>query len=269
MDRKIKLVVADIDGTIQTTGTPMSEKNLWAIEELHRRGYLFGLASGKNLFDISRFAKRWGISYDFDVNIGMNGCEVWDNIHQKRHDYYKLKPQDIREIIEFMKPFDLNPFIYYKDGMKMMHIDEASLGSSTRNLMKLYVAKDISEFWEKPNAKVLFRTPEELMPELEAYIAAHPHPNFKGVKTQTVMMEFMNPKISKYYGLKKFCELNDISVKEVIAFGDTSNDNEMLKHCYGVCLCNGSEDSKAIADEVTELDCAHDGFADWLEKNLF
>ena len=107
------------------------------------------------------------------------------------------------------------------------------------------------------------------MPELEAYIAAHPHPNFKGVKTQTVMMEFMNPKISKYYGLKKFCELNDISVKEVIAFGDTSNDNEMLKHCYGVCLCNGSEDSKAIADEVTELDCAHDGFADWLEKNLF
>ena len=52
MDRKIKLVVADIDGTIQTTGTPMSEKNLWAIEELHRRGYLFGLASGKNLFDI-------------------------------------------------------------------------------------------------------------------------------------------------------------------------------------------------------------------------
>ena len=267
--KDVKLVVADIDGTIQVTGAPMSRRNIEAIEQLHRRGILFGLSSGKNLFDISRFSQTWGFSFDFDVLIGMNGAELWDNIHQKRYEFDMLSPKDLKDIFEYVQPLNLNPFIYYKDGMMMMHEDAEANMSSARNRMKLYFAKDISEMYQQPNAKVLLRTPKDFMATVEQYCNEHPRPNFRHVKSQPTMMEFINPNTSKANGLKVFCQLNDISLDNVLAFGDNSNDVEMLQCCYGICLADGSPDCKAAAKEVTRLDCRSDGFADWLEENLF
>ena len=42
----------------------------------------------------------------------------------------------------------------------------------------------------------------------------------------------------------------------------------MLKDYYGVCLKNGTPDTLAIADEITELTAAEDGFADYLERYI-
>ena len=36
----------------------------------------------------------------------------------------------------------------------------------------------------------------------------------------------------------------------------------------GVCLANGSEDTKKIADVVTKEDNNHDGLAKFIEENL-
>ena len=95
----------------------------------------------------------------------------------------------------------------------------------------------------------MFRVKAEDMPEIEKWVNAHPSENYLGVKTQSIMMEFCDKRINKAYALKKFCEIHDIKLSEVVAFGDTSNDNEMLQAAgLGVCLKNGSEDTKAIAD---------------------
>ena len=59
-------------------------------------------------------------------------------------------------------------------------------------------------------------------------------------------------------------------MEEVLAFGDTSNDNEMLKaSVWGVCLCNGSEDSKAAANAITEKSNNEDGFAWYMKQHFF
>ncbi len=59
-----------------------------------------------------------------------------------------------------------------------------------------------------------------------------------------------------------------INTNDVIAFGDTSNDNEMLKAAgWGVCMKNGSNDTKAIADDITDFTCDEDGLGRYLEKN--
>ena len=64
--------------------------------------------------------------------------------------------------------------------------------------------------------------------------------------------------------------MNDMSLEEVIAFGDTSNDNEMLKVAgTGVCMLNGSDDTKACADIITEKTCLEDGWADYMENHFY
>ncbi|MGM9941732.1 MAG: HAD hydrolase family protein [Bulleidia sp.] len=46
----------------------------------------------------------------------------------------------------------------------------------------------------------------------------------------------------------------------VICFGDMSNDNGMMTlPGASVCLCDGSDDTKALSDYMTGYDHDHDG----------
>ena len=119
------------------------------------------------------------------------------------------------------------------------------------------------------NAKIMFRTTEEEMEGIEDYVRQHPSPHFKAFKTQTTMLEFTDQRVSKAVALKAFCEMNKLPLEQVISFGDMSNDNEMLECSgWGVCMANGSEDTKAIADDITELTNDEDGFAEYMEKHF-
>ena len=67
-----------------------------------------------------------------------------------------------------------------------------------------------------------------------------------------------------------FCRRHGIPLDETMAFGDTTNDNEMLLTAgWSVCLAQGSADSLKSADAVTELDNENDGFGDYLLKHWY
>lgn len=63
--------------------------------------------------------------------------------------------------------------------------------------------------------------------------------------------------------------MNQLPLENVIAFGDTTNDNEMLEISgLGVCMFNGSEDTKKAADDITEKSNNEDGFAYYMERHF-
>ena len=41
-------------------------------------------------------------------------------------------------------------------------------------------------------------------------------------------MEFADRRVSKGFALQKLCEMNNIALEDVAAFGDTTNDNDMI-----------------------------------------
>ena len=57
-------------------------------------------------------AKEWDLGFEFDFAIGMNGGELYDARTKKIDKYYLLPSKDIKEILTFLKPFDLNAIIY-------------------------------------------------------------------------------------------------------------------------------------------------------------
>ena len=109
--KDLKLVICDIDSTLVDSKRNLMPTTRETIEKLHENGVYFGIASGRPLDELQRYAKIWGLSFEFDFVIGMNGSELWDNIHQKEYSYFKLKKEWIKEIIEFMRPFKSNYFI--------------------------------------------------------------------------------------------------------------------------------------------------------------
>lgn len=269
--KNVKLVICDVDGTLfDWTNRVLSPKTKETINELKRKGVYFALASGRSISEIKPYAEEWGFDYQFDFLMGQNGAELYIPKEDKKYEYFLLKKEWIQEILKVMEPFECNPFCFYHDdGMLCKVHDEMIDRSIATSKRTAIVAKDMSDFWSIENAKIMFRMKEELTPVVEKYLDEHPFEFYKGFKTQSTLIEFMDKRISKGYGLKKLCEITGIPIETVVAYGDTTNDNEMLKEAgLGVCLKNGSDDTKAVADEITEYVCTEDGFAHHVQTRL-
>lgn len=270
MRNDVKLVICDIDWTLLSRKCRvLSQYTKEVIETLHHNGVYFGLASGRPLDEVQMVYKTWGLSFPCDVIISMNGAELWDEHAQSFKEFYKLKKEWIKEIVEITNPLDVNPYMYYHGAFKSLKYDDEMEQSAIRNNKPLIVAKDVDDFADEDNGKIMIRIKEEHMEKFEKHIRQFPSPNYKAFKTQRTLIEFMDWRISKGNALEEYCQINGLPLSQVIAFGDTTNDNAMIENAgWGVCLLNGSEDTKAISDDITDFDVEDDGVAAYLEKHL-
>ena len=266
-----KLIAADIDGTLVNDDGEMLELTRSALKILHQHGVLLGIASGRS-YDASIIEKlkKWDFEDPgFDMMIGLNGGQIFDRASGNIHQFNELEPDTIREIILMMEPLDLNPFLYRNGTQFVKRIDESVLASSARNHQAVIAAADISEMWAEKCPKVMFRVPAERMPEVERWAFAHQTPAWKAFKTQTTMLEFCDPQINKGFSLKEYEKRYGIHTEDVMAFGDMTNDNELLETAgWGVCLKNGADDTKACADAVTEYTNNEDGMGHYLYDHV-
>lgn len=271
MTNHVKLVVADIDGTlVDDVNHEMMPVTKKALHILQDHGVYLGIASGRSVDQtMKNRIKNWGFEKPFELLIGLNGGEIYDEVHHTKTEFYKLKKEYVKEIIEMMAPFNLNPFIYRDDYMLASRMDKDMEASSKRNSQGVHIAKDISELYETDISKIMFRMPAELMPKAEERVASFGEKPYRAFKTQTTMLEFMDKRINKGNALRKFCEDNEIALEDVIAFGDMTNDNELLETAgWGVCLCNGNEETKAISNDITIYDNNHDGLGYYLMEKV-
>lgn len=269
MYENIKVFVADIDSTLRA-GYGISKKTVETIEKVRDKGILFGLASGRPFDNIEEIYKDWGMRDQFDFLVCWNGCQLYDNKTKQLNHYNFIDKNDIKEIIEIMRPFDCVVSMF-KDDLYLCNLaTEKAMFSAEKSLRTFALANDESEFYEHDNGGIMFRTTPEMMPTIENLLKEKTkNKNYVGFKTQPNLMEFAHKDSNKGYAFKKYCERYSISLDDCMAFGDTTNDNEMLKCCHGVCLLNGSDDTKACAERITDIDCAHDGWADFVEKYIF
>jgi Cof subfamily protein (haloacid dehalogenase superfamily) len=268
---KLKLVLCDIDGTIVNEAREFSDLTRTVMQRLHKNGVRLGIASGRTVDDIKHSTSGWNLGFDWDVCIGLNGIELWDGIQNQYHHFYDMEPAVIKEAMdEFAKEFEYNPFIYRNNVLISGKPDPIMEMSAVHAGMKHEVAKDLSVFWAEPTSKVMLRIKDEnVMPLMEKYVEEHPSPNYKAFKTQPTLLEVCDRRVSKALPFEMLCAENDFEIENIAAFGDTSNDNEMLKAAgLGVCLLNGSDDTKACADMITEIDNENDGWAHFMLKHF-
>lgn len=269
MINKVSAIFADIDGTLVNKGENIMPVTKQALETLHSQGVLLGLSTGRKINNgMFQRAKDWGLSFQFDMMIGMNGGQFWDRFHPEIENYYLLKTETMKEIIERMSPLDLNVMIYEDEHMVTLRFDNMIAASMKRNHMKVVVADgNADRLCVNDNYNVLFRFDPERTEEVAAFAETLACEKYHAILTSPGIIEFMDPRVNKGMALHKFSERNNIPVCEIMAFGDMDNDKEILKEAgWGVCLLNGSDISKSMSDAVTEYPCTEDGMGRYLAK---
>lgn len=265
-----KLVLCDIDGTIVNTSWDMTPATRDMLIRLHEQGVWLGIASGRPIDDITFHIARWDLPFDFDILVGLNGCQAENRITGDSSLTHTLSGDQLRQAVDTLRQqgFDFIPFIYRGPLIMAETVNEVIRTSALKS-GKQPVQAPLDEICAEDNAKIMLRTEDEAETiRMEEYIAAHPIPGIKCFRTQPTLFECAHPEISKAVPLPAIARQLGIGLEDILCAGDTTNDNEMLRKAgTGVCLANGTPDTKAAADFVTRLDCDHDGLADFFHEH--
>lgn len=233
---RYKLLALDMDGTLLTEDKRISPENKAAIREAEDKGITVMFSTGRGIQNVQPYMLELKSNAPM---VTVNGSEVWRAPDQllERH---TLKLDDVKRLRELALHYDTWYWAYSVEGIynkeKWLSPEEASamdwlkFGYYTENMESLTAIRREIEGWQ-------------------ALELTNSHPcNLE-----------LNPQgVSKASGLEKVCGLLDITMREVVAMGDSLNDVTMLRAAgLGVAMGNAQDEVKEIADLVTVTNEEH------------
>ncbi|MBR4308381.1 MAG: Cof-type HAD-IIB family hydrolase [Oscillospiraceae bacterium] len=248
----IKAAFFDIDGTLVSLKTKVYPQSApAAIAALRKKGIACYVATGRSKFEIAEEGLLDGMVFDgYLTNNGQDsytpkGELLWGT---------PVHPEDVRTAYNWAKDNHIVCWMVSAQQSLMSHVDEAVIEAMEAIHTKLPPIGDLAPMLEHPVYKVVLFTSREKIMEL---LPTVPH-------SRTTQWYDLGQDIISQKGGKKLCMLEllsrlGIDPSEVIAFGDSENDIEMLQAAgIGVAMYNGTPECKAAADFIAP-DCDEDG----------
>ncbi|WP_406614420.1 YcsE-related riboflavin metabolism phosphatase [Mycoplasma corogypsi] len=261
----IKVAAFDVDGTILPNGTTrFSEKTRSMFKLLKDKGITTVISTAREFATIGDFLEQLD---PVDYFIGANGAFIWDNKAKQ----FIFKASLIKE--EVVDLYDR--YADKIDGFSVTDFD--TVYKSPKLNVDTWFAKPFEHNYKDFDDAYLSRTDlyvvtitsqntRELSNEVEEYIKQ------KGYQMEVSARWshgfFLGPVgITKSHTLEILCNKLGYSMNNLIAFGDSSNDYEMIKDAfYGVAMERANDKIKRVAKDIA-MDCEYDGCY-WKLKEL-
>lgn len=261
----LKAVIMDIDGTLvdgKTQQIPPETKK--ALKHIQSKGIKLILASGRPINGMVHLASE----LDMDKNHGLcacfNGAKVVDVETNDVLFNQTMSVETGRAILNHMKKFDVRPLIVKGDYAYVKDVYDCyvDINGAPYNIVnheahdnnfKLCEVDDLEEFADYPLNKILVIGEADYLKEhyLEMYEPFTETCN--AMFTAPFYYEYTDKGIDKVRALEAVLHQFDIEAKDCISFGDAQNDITMIKWAgVGVAMGNGTDETKAAADEVTD-----------------
>lgn len=267
---KIRGIAADIDMTLTSKGDPLPEVNVRALNLMHSKGVLVGVATGRSMREkLKHLGEEWGLDFELDFLVCLNGGQVYDRETDTFYTTEKMTVDELKSIITYMMPLiDKYRIAVNTEGgsTKVMNIDDSLLESAKRHgIVMEDTTGDIDAFCDTPCYKMLLRLEPKYQQEVVDTFLNRFSDDYQMVATYPGTVEIMHKGIDKGSGLERYAAMKGLSVQDFIAFGDNENDNSLLQKAgWGVCLCDGNEATKAYADDLTDYGCFDSGVGHYL-----
>lgn len=266
--KEIKMILTDLDGTLLNEDKQIGELTKEAIAKCKDKGIKFGIASGRPLDPILQFIKEWGVEDLPDFVLGMNGGVVYDTKTGYREEYHLLDGEIIIDIMNHFKELDVT-FMLFDGNIRYVNRSTDETRASALIFGEIETLADLFELCRKRQFnKLIINCAPDYMSVVEKHAEAFKNEKCVAFKTAITLFEYVDPRINKSFGAQKMCEHFNISMENVMAFGDTSNDNEMIRDAgVGVWMCNGSDDTKALSNAIAKSN-NEDGVGQFLFDNV-
>lgn len=241
----MRILASDFDSTFNYGG--IDDQKREAVKRWQEKGNLFGIVSGRGMYNLLDIQEEIGIKCDF--LIGNNGAQIYTGegkvIHEDRCDASITKP-----LIE--KIFSLGGTLCYINSSFHFVVVKEMPEDAADNVFTL---ENIPEH-EYFTSLGFVIEPHHLAGEVSAIIAEE----FKGrldVHYHGGCVEIVPLGVNKAVGIHHLLKFLGASAEDVIAVGDHLNDLEMVEEFYSYTVEIGIDEIKAAANHivpnVTEL----------------
>lgn len=252
----IRLIAADMDGTLLDSRKQLPEETFRILRELQRRGICFAAASGRQYYNLyHKFSGEADRLYYFSEN----GALIF---HGTENLFYSELPHDgIEHILarteELPGAFPVLCGLacaYHRDRdpefirNTRLYYDHLKAVSDFRPCMEADPICKVAVFAPDAEAAVYPALKQKLEPE------------FPVVLSGSTWVDIMNPGISKGTALAFLRKRLGIAAEECMTFGDYLNDCSMLRDCpNSYAMANAHPELKRFAAHITEYDNEHNG----------
>lgn len=267
---KLKYIICDLDGTLLNDKKTISPKQVSYIRELReRKGVRFGFASGRTLYSLIPLAEEMGLLDVCDVLVANNGVDIYDVKDRKKTQTLLVSVEDIKEIVRMMEPYrDFINVIVHSNG-RLYGMCETD---RIRRVMAMnhYADTQYRSIYEggyEPAPRVSLLFDAERLSDVKKVVAGCTFPpDVQAFQSDVDIYDLTRRGVSKAKGVEAYVSRFGDTLEEVIAFGDSGNDREIMQSAgVSVAMKNAIDDILEIADYVTEKTNNEDGVMEFLK----
>lgn len=258
-----RLLACDLDGTLLTRQKSISPRTRLALNAAARGGCQVVVATGRS-FRVARYFCD-GISLDAP-QITYNGAVIYDPRREAVLSQYLLPPTYTAPGIDFFRAARV-PVAYFTP--ERLYLDETMprphiwMPGAPELISPV---ADVHDYARLPCIKLVGQSDALTIAALRPRAVEQFGDALYVTQTSTELLELLHPEVSKGAALRRIAHMLHIGREQIIAFGDSHNDLDMLQFAgTGVAMGNASAEVKEIADLVT-LGNEEDGIAAALER---
>lgn len=259
-----KIVFSDVDGTLLSSNHTLLDSTIYSIKRLKEICIPFVIVSGRGPSGIYPILDEYNFSCPI---ISFSGAHIAD---EKRNTIFfnGFSKEIARNVIDFVEKnkFDCSWNIYSETEWIVKDKNDERIKREERIVKDTTIEGNIDSL--KDNCDVgkilLICNPNDIL-----YIEDKLKNEFKDLsifKSSNILIEIMQKGVNKGNAIKYICDLWNIPLKDVIAFGDNYNDIDMLKVAgMPYLMGNAPDDMKHEFSNITD-DNNDDGIYNALVK---
>ncbi|SHK14694.1 hypothetical protein SAMN02745227_01630 [Anaerobranca californiensis DSM 14826] len=255
-----KMAVFDIDGTLLNSKSEISQENLEAVKKAKKLGIKIVLATGKHHLSAQPLYQLLELT---EPQVSCNGAIIYCPENKKIIKTNPIDKETYLEIVDRLTELPFPSVVYTTEGFYSTYSPEDLTKIIRVGENKIEYISDYRPLEDV--VKILLVLPYHMKRE-EKLIRDMANEKISVVRTSEEFLEFVAPASNKAVAVKYIADMYNIIPDEIIAFGDSENDVEMLKMAgLGVCMGNGSKIAKKHADVIVS-DNDQDGVKEGLYR---
>jgi len=260
---KYRLIATDLDDTLLNNEEAVTPRTREVIRQAQMMGVQVTLATGR----MYRSARPYALDLGIDLPlITYQGALVKTSGSGEVLSHHTVPLELAREVIDDGVRCGLTVNLYVDDQLYVSQLTEEARRYARKVRVAAEVVGDLRHFLQAEPTKLLFIGGEEELDLLWRQEEEKFGQQLFITKSKPHFLEFTHPQATKGWGLAIVAQRLGIRREEIIAFGDSFNDLDLLRGAgFGVAMGNARPELKAAADYVTDTNEA-DGVAAAIEK---
>ncbi len=260
---EVKAVFFDIDGTLVNDRKSVLKSTKEAIKIVKGQGVLVGVATGRGPF----FVKDLMDDLDLDFAVTYNGQYIFNK--ERVLFASPIDKRSLRQVIAYAKENRKEIAMGTRQdviGSRIMSFGLSPLSQLVSRFVPKFLTRTVSHSFNRMVSKALPQKEDDLLdlinqpiyqvlmlmtPE-ESNQAASEFEYLKFTRSNPFAADIINQGNSKLEGIRRVGKEYGFDLNQVMAFGDSDNDLEMLAGVgMSVAMGNGSSSVKEVAKHIT------------------